>query len=75
MEQQFQLKHHGNLSLFEQAQMIAEDRGWWIKRLEKEFKDRQEREKQQMGSAPRPRTPSKPSVSRPSRPSLSGRRR
>jgi len=68
MEQQFQLKHHGNLSLFEQAAMVAEDRGWWIKRLEREFKEKAEREHKQVGSAPRPRMPSKPTVSRPSIP-------
>jgi hypothetical protein len=65
MEQQFQLKHHGKLSLFEQNQMTAEERSWFIKRLEKEFKERKEKEEQQMRSMPRPRTPS---VSRPSVP-------
>lgn len=65
MEQQFQLKHHGNLSLFEQANMVAEDRAWWMRRLEKEFKDRAEQEKKQAGSVPRP---SMPRVSRPSIP-------
>jgi hypothetical protein len=69
MEQQYQLKEYGGLNLFEQAQMVAEDRGWWIRRIDKERKDRQEREKQQMGSVPRPRSPS-----RPSRPSISRRR-
>jgi len=64
MEQQFQLKHHGNLSLFEQASMVAEDRAWWIKRLEREFKERSEHEQKQVSSVPRPH---KPSVSRPSR--------
>lgn len=68
MEQQFQLKHHGNLSLFEQAAMVAEDRAWWIKRLEREFKEKAERERKQVGSVPRPRTPSKPTISRPSIP-------
>lgn len=73
MEQQFQLKFHGRYNLFEQAVMTAEERGWTIKRLEKEFKDRAEREKAQMGSV---RRPSKPSISKPSisRPSMSRRR-
>lgn len=57
MEQQFQLKHYGQLSLFEQSKMIAEDRAWWIKRLQKEFKDKAEQEKKQMGSVPRPSIP------------------
>lgn len=66
MEQQFQLKHYGELSLFEQANMTAEERAWWMKRLEKEFKEKAEKERQQVGSVPRPSKPSKPSVSRPS---------
>lgn len=37
MEQQFQLKMHGNMSIFEQNQMTAEDRRWWIERLKKHF--------------------------------------
>lgn len=58
MEQQFQLKEYGKLDIFEQAQMTAEERGWWMKRLEKEAKDRQEREKKQAQSMPKPRKPS-----------------
>lgn len=61
MEQQFQLKHYGKLSIFEQNNMTAEDRNWYLKRLEKEFKDRAEKERQQVGSMPRvPRMPSIP---------------
>lgn len=62
MEQRFQLKFHGGFSLFEQNNMTAEERAWMIKRIDKEFKDRAEREKQQMGSVPRPsvRKPSMP---------------
>lgn len=60
MEQQFQLKEYGGLNLFEQAQMTAEERGWWLKRLDRERKEQQEREKQQMGSMPKPRKPSIP---------------
>lgn len=37
MEESFLLKHHGNISFVEQVYMIAEDRQWWIKRLQKEF--------------------------------------
>jgi hypothetical protein len=43
--------------------MISEDRGWYMKRLEREFKEKADKEKKQVGSAPRPRTPSKPSMS------------
>lgn len=48
MEQQFQLKHYGKLSIFEQNEMPAEDRGWFLKRLGKEFKDRKEAEQKQI---------------------------
>lgn len=58
MEQQFQLKYHGKLSLFEQAQMNSEERSWFLRRLEKEFKDKHDAEKKQIGSMPRSRSPS-----------------
>jgi hypothetical protein len=57
LEQQFQLKTHGNLSLFEQENMTAEDRAWWMKRIEKDIKERNEKEKEAMSKV---RTPSKP---------------
>ena len=59
MEQQFQLKYHGKLSLFEQTAMTSEERAWFLKRLEKEFKDKQDAEKKQMGSISRPSMPSR----------------
>jgi len=71
MEQQFQLKHYGKLDLFEQNQMTAEERAWFMKRLDKEFKERKEREEAQTKSVPKPRTPprpSRPTISRPSVP-------
>ena len=37
LEQSFALKYHGKLSLIEQAYMIAEERVWWINRLNKEI--------------------------------------
>jgi len=73
MEQQFQLKHYGKLSIFEQNQMSAEERAWFMKRLNKEFKDRKAQEEEQSRSVPKPRTPSAPRVSRPSMPSISRR--
>jgi len=48
------LKYYGNLSLFEQASMIAEDRAWWMKRIEKEIKDKEDNERRQMASIHRP---------------------
>lgn len=41
--------------------MVAEDRAWWMKRLERELKEQAERERNQAGSIPRPRIPSKSS--------------
>lgn len=38
-EQSFTLKYHGKLSIFEQAFMIAEERVWWINRLNKEIEN------------------------------------
>lgn len=64
MEQQFQLKYHGNLSIIEQSNMTAEDRAWWMQRLEKEFKDKADRERNQISSAPKPRIPSRSSTPR-----------
>ena len=58
MEQEFQLKECGKLSLFEQNMMTSEDRGWWMRRLEKEAKARQDQEKKQSRSIPKPRMPS-----------------
>jgi len=57
LEQQFQLKEHGNLSIFEQNAMVSEDRSWWMKRLEKESRERQKREQKQSGSIPRQSMP------------------
>lgn len=66
MEQQFRLKHYGKLNLFEQDQMTAEERAWYIKRLEKESDDRKEQEEKLTRSMPR--MPSRPTISKPSIP-------
>lgn len=42
MEVSYRLKKHGNLSLFEQDNMTAEDRKWWIERIEKDLEAEQE---------------------------------
>jgi hypothetical protein len=57
MEQQHQLKFHGNYSIFEQAQMTAEERAWEMRRLEREFKEKAEREKQAAANVKRPSVP------------------
>jgi hypothetical protein len=49
MEQQFVLKYYGHFSLFEQAQMTAEERAWHVQRVSKELKDKSEAEKKAMG--------------------------
>jgi hypothetical protein len=65
MEQQFQLKHHGKLTLFEQNQMTSEERSWFLRRLEKEFQDRKNAEENQ----------TKPNQSMPNRPSMPSKRK
>lgn len=39
MEESFILKTYGELSLFEQNQLTAEDRTWWLRRLKKKAED------------------------------------
>jgi len=67
MEEMFQLKHYGKLTFFEQNSITAEDRAWYLKRLEREFKEQQEREKNAVGNVSMPSAPSisVPSVSVP----------
>jgi len=57
MEQQHQLKQHGNFSLVEQNMMTAEDRAWHIRRLEREMKERQEAENKAASGIRRPSMP------------------
>ena len=40
MEQQFNLKEYGKLSLHEQNNMTAEERTWYMRRLEREYDER-----------------------------------
>ena len=60
MEQSFLLKHYGQVNLEEQRTMTAEERDWWLSRLDKEH--RREKEAQQGGYTPGkvPATPGKP---------------
>lgn len=55
MEQQFQLKYYGNLTLFEQNQMPAEDRAWWVERIHRELKETSDKQNQQMPSMRMPK--------------------
>lgn len=43
LEEQYLLKKHGGLSLFEQEQIVAEDRTWWYHRIKKDLDEEQER--------------------------------
>jgi hypothetical protein len=43
MNQQFLLKEYGKLSLFEQENMTAEERSWWLRRLEEERRKQSEK--------------------------------
>lgn len=47
MEQSFQLKHHGHFTLFEQSNMTAEERKWWMERLKRHEQEREEAMKKQ----------------------------
>ena len=47
MEQQYILSTRGDLNIFEQSLMTAEERAWWIQRLRKD----NEAEKQAMNKA------------------------
>lgn len=63
MEESYQLKEHCSLSLFEQKQMVAEERAWWLKRKKKDV-DEQNKQHGDMTSRI-PSIPSIPSIPRP----------
>lgn len=44
MEQQFILKEYGRLSLFEQDNMTAEERNWYVRRLDHEYRERNKKQ-------------------------------
>ena len=52
MEQQFMLRcgigGTGELTLFEQNSMTAEERGWWARKLERTAEERNRRQSSQM---------------------------
>lgn len=51
MQQAFLLKRYGSLSLMEQAYMTAEERRWWIDRI-----DHENQKQNQANSVPAPGT-------------------
>ena len=63
MEESFLLKHYGHLNISEQINMTAEERAWWLKRLDDEHKKEQEASKKSP-SAPGslPKTPGQPPI-------------
>lgn len=62
MEQQFLLKRYGKLDIFEQAAMSAEDRQWWLKRIQEENEKQAEAEKKASSGVSKPSMPSMPSM-------------
>lgn len=69
MEQEFQLKYHGDYSIFEQCYMSGEERSWVAKRLKKQFEDEQKQSQGGSGGGP-PSRPSVPNVPKPNMPSV-----
>lgn len=64
MEQVYLLKKHRGVSLFESAQMTAEDRKWWLERINKDIEEENKAAKGGGSSG----MPSMPHVPRPSIP-------
>lgn len=64
MEERFQLKEYGHLNFFEQAQMPADERKWYLERLQKEAEERAKKEKD-TGSHVPGGVPNMPNVPRP----------
>lgn len=62
MEQQFLLKRYGKLDIFEQAAMSAEDRQWWLKRVQEENEKQAEAEKKASSGISKPSMPSMPNI-------------
>jgi hypothetical protein len=61
MEQSFLLKHYGHLDINEQLSMTAEDRTWWLKRIDKEHqKERDASHKQASTPGKIPQSPGAP---------------
>lgn len=62
MEQEFTLKYFGKLSLFEQANMTAESRKWWIQRLKRAKEEENKSSNSQTAGGPPKAHVSKPSL-------------
>lgn len=62
MEQAFLLKHYGNISLEEMRTMTAEERNWWLQRLDKENKKEKDAAKSGHVPGAPSSTPGKPPI-------------
>ena len=60
MEQSFLLKHYGHLSIPEQNEMTAEDRNWWLERVDKEHKKEEDAAKRAQREGKIPASPGQP---------------
>jgi len=61
MEQQYSLKRGEGLTIFEQNNMTAEDRSWWMRRIQRDIdKEKEQSRSTRMPSVPRPRRPNIP---------------
>jgi len=61
MNQSFLLKEYGKLDLWEQNQLTAEERKWWIERINQEIEKRNKQQEASAGTT-RPHTPGQPTV-------------
>lgn len=52
------LQYHGKLNFSDIEKLTAEERSWWIKRLNQEHEKQQEAQKKQSANIPKPRKPS-----------------
>jgi hypothetical protein len=62
MEQTFLLKHYGYLSIPEQNNMTAEERRWYLERLDEENRKAQKEAKKSQSTSSVPATPGQPPV-------------
>lgn len=63
MEESFLLKHYGHLDIQEQYKMTAEERHWWLKRLDDENrKINKQSASEAPGSSKIPESPGAPPV-------------
>ena len=62
MEQAFLLKHYGNMSLEEMRTMTAEERNWWLQRLDKEHKKEKDAARSSHTPGQASSTPGKPPI-------------